>query len=172
MTTISHAAWRPGESYSSWLSRPFTKERDDARPPYSDITTRAEMPANDMEQYERHVGFPMTFLLTKEDIAMIKKVTGIDIDYDTGKITGGDEAPLAAQRFMRGLEDRRYDEWSRQEPTDEVSETSIRDVFKQSAMNGKPIDGSLMQKALNWLMDEVGDKANQAKTQQLLDVYA
>jgi hypothetical protein len=145
-------------------SAAYAAPRQVAPPPNTDVVNRADMPKSADEQAARGVGFLDTMLLTQKDIALIEKVTGIKIDYDTGRSTPAEGSPQNKVDFVRALVDMRYEEFARATPPKELDPGSLRDVFKNSATNGKTIDPSFLSEALKWF-DDPGTSSSASKTQ-------
>jgi hypothetical protein len=67
----------------------------------------------------------------------IEKVTGIKIDYDTGQSTPAEGGPQNKVDSVRALVDMRYEKCSRATSPKELDPSSLRDVLKNPATNGR-----------------------------------
>jgi len=114
-------------------------------------------------------GFSPNLLLTDSDRALIEDVTGVKVDPDTGVCT----PPTSNADFINNLVDKRFMEYVNLKPSQPMTETDIRDIFKQATAAGNPLDPNLMQKAIDWMSDVTDSKSRNAeRPKQVVDVYA
>jgi hypothetical protein len=106
------------------------------------------MPKSGADWEGKRIGIPTTLFLTKSDIALIKATTGVEIDYDTGEVKNDD--PKAFD-FIQSLTDLRYEDFARaQPPKEELTADDLREVFKNAAVAGKPLNPDYLTEALKW----------------------
>lgn len=141
------------------------------QPTHTTVVKRADLPKSVQEQDARKVVFPTSMLLTKTDIALIERATGIKTDYETGEFTPAEGHSEKASNFIMELQQMRYDKWLRQEPVAELTPEALTKLFDEAKSRGINIDKDMLDKALAWF-EERAEKAPADATGLRVDVLA
>jgi hypothetical protein len=137
-----------------------------AVPIMDSIMRKSDMTGDPAIDFAR--GFGTTLMLTDSDRALIEKATGVKMDPETGESSPAN-VPLEVSNFISALASQRCVEYQTRQPSPPPDAPLVRDLFKQAAEAGHPLDPNLMLKLLDVLSGAIDAKSD-AKTNDKMDV--